>query len=186
MSYMGVGRKAPTVSGSYGNFKGEVTSDLKHRPEGIRLKHYVNGNSVKMYDKQGSVLRIETTIIRPNDFKVFRGTDEDPEAKQWRKMRKGVADLQRRAEVSQQANGRYLEAMGSVEVGGTLKQMCREVCQAVVWEDPKSGKRRRTPRSSPLRHRLKSFAERDALRRLPYGCSDLGLSVPQPVDFFSA
>ena len=45
-----------------GNFKGEVVSDLKERPEGIRVKHTLNANSLKMYDKQGSVLRIETTI----------------------------------------------------------------------------------------------------------------------------
>ena len=44
------------------SIKGEVISDLKHRPEGIRVKHSVKGNSLKMYDKEGSVLRIETTI----------------------------------------------------------------------------------------------------------------------------
>ena len=124
-----LGRKVPTVSGPYGTFKGEVTSDLKHRPEGMRLKHYVNGNSVKMYDKQGSVLRFETTIIQPRDFKVFRGTDEDPEAKQWRKMRKGVADLQRRAEVSQASNDRYAAAMASAKCPKPLKELAGGVCR---------------------------------------------------------
>jgi hypothetical protein len=46
-----LGRKVPTVGSCYANFAGEVVSDLKHRPEGLRLKHCVNGNSVKMYDK---------------------------------------------------------------------------------------------------------------------------------------
>ncbi len=32
-----------------GNFKGEVVSDLKQRPEGIRVKHTLNANSIKMY-----------------------------------------------------------------------------------------------------------------------------------------
>jgi hypothetical protein len=124
-----LGRKVPTVSGPYGSFAGEVTSDLKHRPEGMRLKHYVNGNSVKMYDKQGSVLRIETTIIQPRDFKVFRGTDEDPEAKEWRKMRKGVADLKRRAEVSQASNDRYAQAMASARCSKPLKELAGAVCR---------------------------------------------------------
>ena len=51
-------------------FNGEVTSDVKHRVEGVRMKHWVDENSIKMCDKQGSVLRIETTINNPNRFNV--------------------------------------------------------------------------------------------------------------------
>jgi hypothetical protein len=129
-----LGRKLSSTGRGNGNFKGEVVSDLKHRPEGIRLKHYVNGNSVKMYDKQGSVLRIETTIIQPRDFKVFRGTDEDPEAKQWRKLRKGVADMKRRAEVSQASNDRYAKAMASAKCSKPLKELAEGVCRRKVQE----------------------------------------------------
>ncbi|MBE7546551.1 MAG: hypothetical protein HS127_11235 [Planctomycetia bacterium] len=32
----------------------------------------MNYNSVKMYNKSGSLLRIETTINNTRDFKVFR------------------------------------------------------------------------------------------------------------------
>lgn len=124
-----LGRKVPMVNGPYGTFKGEVVSDLKHRPEGIRLKHSVNGNSVKMYDKQGSVLRIETTILQPRDFKVFRGTEENPQAKKWRTMRKGVADLMRRAEVSQASNERYAQALASAKCSKPLKELAEAVCQ---------------------------------------------------------
>ena len=42
--------------------KGEVISDYKKRVEGIRVKHRVGANSVKMYDKGGQNLRLETTI----------------------------------------------------------------------------------------------------------------------------
>jgi hypothetical protein len=31
----------------------------------VRLKHVAGGNSLKVYDKQGSVLRVETTINNP-------------------------------------------------------------------------------------------------------------------------
>jgi hypothetical protein len=48
------------------SFRGEVSGDLKWREEGMRIKHSVNGNAVKLYDKAftavGSVLRAETTI----------------------------------------------------------------------------------------------------------------------------
>ncbi len=53
-------------------FSREVTRDLQRRPEGVRLKHTVGGNSIKMYDKAGSLLRIETTINEASRFKVRR------------------------------------------------------------------------------------------------------------------
>src|SRR5262249_45423141 len=46
----------PRVAGVHPTLQGEVVSDLKRRPEGVRIKHRVNSNSIKMYDKQGSVL----------------------------------------------------------------------------------------------------------------------------------
>jgi hypothetical protein len=52
--------------------KAEVASDMKTRPEGVRIKHRLGDNSLKMYDKQGSVLRVETTINDPAGFKVWR------------------------------------------------------------------------------------------------------------------
>ena len=78
-----LGRKVP-ATGVNGHFQGQVISDLKQRPEGVRVKHRVRGNSIKMYDKQGSVLRVETTINDPRDFKVFRSKEGDPEeSKRW-------------------------------------------------------------------------------------------------------
>lgn len=42
-------------------FSGEIVSDIKTRPCGVRIKHRMKSNSIKMYDKC-SVLRVETTI----------------------------------------------------------------------------------------------------------------------------
>src|SRR6266550_3218630 len=64
----------------HGNFTGEVSTDLKQRPEGVRIKHRVNSNSIKMYDKQGSVLRVETTINNTRELKVFRKPEGNPHA----------------------------------------------------------------------------------------------------------
>jgi len=75
------------------------------------------------------VLRIETTIVQPRDFKVFRGTEEKPEAKQWRTLRKGVADLRRRAEVSQASNERYGAALATAHCGKPLKELAGHVCR---------------------------------------------------------
>jgi hypothetical protein len=111
-------------------FRGEVTSTLKRRPEGVRLKHMVNGNSLKVYDKQGSVLRVETTIVNPRDFRVYRPGATDPEHRnKWQIMRRGVADLWRRAEVSRAANARYLSALASVTNATPLAEEARPLCR---------------------------------------------------------
>jgi hypothetical protein len=126
-----LGKRVPEGRSARANFNGEVVSDLRERPEGMRLKHAVNGNSVKMYDKQGSVLRVETTVNQTREFKVYRGTEAEPAKRQWRKLRKGVADLHRRAEVSRASNERYLASMAAVErattVGESLAPLCRPV-----------------------------------------------------------
>jgi hypothetical protein len=99
-----------------------VSTDLKRRPEGVRLKHQLAGNSVKMYDKQASVLRVETTINDPSRFKVYRGTEAEPESLKWRQLRKGVADIHRRAEVSQACNERYLSHLAQVDCPKTVRE----------------------------------------------------------------
>lgn len=105
-----LGRKA------HGNYTGEIVTSFKDRAEGVRVKHWVNGNSVKMYDKGGSVLRVETTLGVVDDFRVLRPRGDAPDAKlEWQPMRQGIADLHRRAEVSQAANARYLDALSVVD-----------------------------------------------------------------------
>ena len=48
-------------------------------------------------------------------------------------MRKGVADLHRRAQVSQAANERYLDALASVDDGATLEERLRRVTAPATW-----------------------------------------------------
>jgi hypothetical protein len=122
-----LGRKA------HGAFTGELTSSFKDRPEGVRVKHWVRGNSVKMYDKAGSVLRVETTIARTNDFKVYRPRHDDPRGRLvWKPLRKGVADLHRRAEVSQRSNERYLDSLAAVDHTSPCARLFDAVARPVV------------------------------------------------------
>ena len=144
-----LGHPVPVTHGRvHANFKGEIISDLKHRPEGIRIKHSVNGNSIKMYDKEGSVLRIETTINKTEDFRVYRARQGDPSGKKsWRPLQRSVGELWRRAQVSAAANGRYLEALSSVTAKTPAGQASATVCQPIV----KAGRRHRAlnPWSEP-------------------------------------
>jgi hypothetical protein len=115
-------------------FSGQVISDLATKPqkyEGIRIKHRVNRNSVKMYNKAGSVLRVETTLNNMRDLKAMRVVEG---RKVWRPMRKGVADLPRRAQVSQGSNQRYLEALAAVSTPVPLKSLTEDLSRAVTWK----------------------------------------------------
>ncbi len=91
-----------------------------------------------MYDKQGSVLRIETTLNQTRDFRVYREAQTGPHGraksdgkKAWRILRKGVVDLKRRAEVSHAANERYLTALSATTGKVALFQWVDEVCKPV-------------------------------------------------------
>jgi hypothetical protein len=100
---------------SRNNFAGEVRTDLQQRVEGVRVKHWVNENSLKMYDKGGSLLRIETTINNPRRFSVRRrGRVNGKKAMRWLPLRKGIADIRRRGAISHAANARYLVALSVV------------------------------------------------------------------------
>ena len=113
-----------------GRLPGEVRSDLRSRYEGLRLKHWVNHNSVKLYNKAGNVLRTETTINQTREFKVYRHPDDDTSRPaSWQKMRKGVSDLHRRAEVSQASNERYLDHLAAANVAESLRETVGDICK---------------------------------------------------------
>lgn len=113
-------------------FAGEASSDLQRRLEGIRVKHRVEENSIKMYDKQGSVLRIETTINNPRRFRVHRpGICRGQKLMKWLPMRKGIADIRRRVELSRAANARYLDALSVVGVETPSYRLLDRVNHAV-------------------------------------------------------
>lgn len=138
----------------HGGFRGEIVSDFKDRPEGVRIKHRVGANSVKLYDKQGSVLRTETTLNNPHDFKVFRRKEGEVSGeREWLPMRKGIADLHRRAQVSQASNDRYLDALSAVDTATPLGTLVASTCRPTQWK----GRRIRALRPWDA-HDLKLFA----------------------------
>ena len=94
-----LGKKVNQDGSLPARFNSEITSDVQNRPEGTRLKFWLNKNSQTMYDKWNT-LRFEVTFNNPRDFKVYRPATGDPDRpKTWRPLRKGVADMRRRAEV---------------------------------------------------------------------------------------
>jgi hypothetical protein len=85
-----------------------------------------------MYNKQPMVLRVETTINNARDLKCYRRKQNDRKGKRsWRSLRKSVADLPRRAQLSQASNERYLEALGTITSDTPLSQYMDKLCRPV-------------------------------------------------------
>ncbi len=112
------------------SLKAQVVTDTKRRPEGWRVRHRMGGNWVKVYDK-ASVLRVETTINNPREFRVLRVfTDaQGRRERRWCEMRKGVCDLWRNFQVGVASNHRYLDALAAAPMKGegvaALDALCR-------------------------------------------------------------
>lgn len=128
-----------------GTFRGEYMSDMtdrsRYRLSGMRIKHRVKVNWIKMYDKAGSVLRVEMVINDPTAFKVRKHVRRRRRrVTQWVEMRKGVANLFRYREVSLAANRRYLEALAVVDDPTPAIRQLDRITQ-----------RRRTPQGQSVR-----------------------------------
>jgi len=123
-----------------GNFQGDVMNSLKKRWPGARVKHRMKGNWIKMYDKHGCVLRVETVINHPYDFRVRReGKRKGLRVMGWYPMAKQVSNLYRYAEVSLSANRAYLKALSVVDDPAQAYRLLNEVCEPVT----RNGRRRR-------------------------------------------
>jgi hypothetical protein len=134
-----LGKKLNAAGQVPGQVTAEIVSDCKRRQEGVRIKHRYNNNSVKLYDKVytsvGSVLRTEMTMDNPEDFRVYRRLEGHPQAAlAWQRMRKGIADLHRRAQVSQRINERYLDALAAVDDRTTLQELIDQLHRPAVHQ----------------------------------------------------
>jgi hypothetical protein len=102
-------------------------------------------NWVKIYNK-ASVLRVETVINNPREFKILRVVSdaEGGRSRRWCPMHKGVSDLWRCYQVGVTANQRYLRAISAAPMKGegvaALDALCR----------PQTTRGRRVARFSPL------------------------------------
>lgn len=128
-----------------------------------------------MYNKQPPLLRIETVINRPYEFKVRRpGLRKGKLVADWFRMSKHVRNLPRYAEVALQANTRYLQGLAVVENLSTYVQTIDTLCEPVVRRS------RRARGLNPLRkretalfaavlrgeHTLHRFTSRDVMPQL--------------------
>jgi hypothetical protein len=113
--------------------RGECKTRMEKRHEGVCVKHFLQENWIKMYNKQGSVLRIETTINNPKRFKVWRDVTRQGKAvRTWAVLRKGIADFRRRIQICQAANRRYLRALSFAILTQAAHQTLDPVSQPCI------------------------------------------------------
>lgn len=101
-----------------GRFKDELGNDFHTCIVGTRVKHHMGSVSIKMYDKAGLVLRVETTVNVVKFFRHYREVehrDGSVEMK-WVCMQKTVYSLGALCECLVGSNRRYLEFISELVV----------------------------------------------------------------------
>jgi hypothetical protein len=79
-------------------------------------------------------LRAETTVHNGDDFRVYRRKEGDPKGpRAWRRLRRGISDLHRRAQLSHKAAARYLDAFAAVDDSTTLDQLLQRLEEPRQW-----------------------------------------------------
>ncbi len=121
----------------YANTNNEVVGRVLDFGEGLRVRHWVDGNSVKAYN-EGNNFRVEATINQPDMFKVHRRAQGETACTPKRRLplRKGVADIALRAQVSQDINNRFMDQLATC----TDEKPLREVFDVVSRPKRKDGR----------------------------------------------
>ena len=99
-------------------FNGEVQTRYRSvREPGACIKHFMKRNWLKMYDKLGLLLRVETVINQPGEFKVLRERRhrDGNTSLGWFGMCKGVGNLHHYQSHALACNHRYLNALAVVD-----------------------------------------------------------------------
>ena len=99
------------------SYEGEIGNDFHTRIEGTRIKHHMGSNSIKMYDKLGRVLRIETTSNDVTFFKHYRRVEHRNGTSTMKNapVKKSIYSLPVVAELMKAANRRYLEFLSALD-----------------------------------------------------------------------
>ena len=100
-----------------GNYQDEIGNNFNTRIEGTRIKHTMGPISIKMYDKFGLILRIETTVNNVSFFKHYRRVEhrDGTHSIKLAQMKKGIYSLSPLRELLGAANNRYLQFISNID-----------------------------------------------------------------------
>jgi hypothetical protein len=95
----------------------ELGNDFDTRIKGTRVKHRMGPTSIKMYDKAGIILRIETTTNNPSWFTHYRTVAhrDGTSSHELAPLKKSIYSLHDLRQLAVAANRRYLEFLSSLD-----------------------------------------------------------------------
>jgi len=119
----------------HGNYQGDMGNNFNFntRIMGTRIKHTMGPVPIKMYDKFGLILRIETTANDVSFFKHYRQVEhrDGTTSRKFASIKKGLYSLAALQDLMKAANHRYLQfisAIGDVSAGvSKLHRISRRV-----------------------------------------------------------
>lgn len=100
-----------------GRYQDEMGNDFQTRIEGTRIRHQMGRAAIKMYDKHGLVLRIETTVNDVSFFKHYRKVEhrDGSSEMKYAPVKKTIYSLPVLRELLQAANLRYLQFISAID-----------------------------------------------------------------------
>ena len=101
----------------FAHYQDEVGNRFDVRIQGTRIKHTMGPVSIKMYDKFGLILRIETTVNDVTFFPHYREVEQrdGQRVRKWADMKRNIYSLPVLSERLLAANCRYLEFLSTIE-----------------------------------------------------------------------
>ena len=99
------------------NYQGEMGNNFNTRIQGTRIKHQMGTTSIKMYDKFGIILRIETSTNNVSEFQHFREVQKrnGESNKKVAPVLKNIYSLFPLAGLLKAVNRRYLEFISTFD-----------------------------------------------------------------------
>ena len=116
-----------------GNYNDEMGNRYNVRIEGTRVRHSMGKSSIKMYDKFGRILRIETTTLDVTFFRHYREVEQRDGARvmKYAPMKKTIYSLGALREALEAANRRYLEFLSAIDDPSRGRRKLRRLTRTV-------------------------------------------------------
>jgi DNA-binding MarR family transcriptional regulator len=114
-----------------GNYRDELGNDFNTRIEGTRIRHHMGPASIKMYDKFGLILRIETTVNNVSFFKHHRKVEQRDGTSVYKlaPLKKSIYSLGDLQQLLLAANGRYLDFISAIDDSSEGNKLLSKLCE---------------------------------------------------------
>lgn len=114
-----------------GNYRDEMGNDFSTRIEGTRIRHHMGPASIKMYDKFGQILRIETTANNVSFFKHHRKVEQRDGNTVYKlaPLKKSIYSLGDLQQILAAANRRYLDFISAIDDPSQGKKLLAKICE---------------------------------------------------------